>query len=176
MKKLLVVTLIVSGATCLLAQQPASTPSEKRKYLERFFSNGRDPQPDFRNVSPKPSAAPTGSRTETWELFPAEKLPVGKAVNEADAETLSTGNYLGQNLYLAGTFDVTVDGPQKAVLRFVNARSPIRIIAEYPPETAAPTRGTKLTLNQSHGMLIRNVTRAASDRTLLLFVRDIKRP
>jgi hypothetical protein len=175
MKKPVLLGLLVSLLVLRLpAQQTGPTAEDRRERLKRIFSLGDDSKPVSPSASPKPSR-PRGE-TETWQLFPAGKLPAGKMVGEADAAQLAVGNYLDQSLYLIGNFNVTADGEHKAVLRFVDTRTPIRIIAEYSSDVTTPSMGSKLKLDPSRGLLVRTVSRARNDGSLLIFVRDITLP
>src|SRR4030095_1043019 len=174
MKKPLLLALLVSlQVPGLLAQQPGSTPSNRRAFFERIFGTGGNPQSGSKTESPK--SPRLRGETGTWQLFPAGKLPAGKAVNEADAAKLSVGNYQEQNIYLIGNFIVTAETEHQAILRFVDAKTRIRIIAEYSSEVPAPSMGTKLILDESRGLLVKSATRAPDD-TLNLVVRDITVP
>ena len=167
MKKfLLVASIIAFSAGGLVAQSPESgSKADKRAKLERLFLLGQDS---------KSQSARTGV-TETWETFPAESLPAGKVVDQTETAKLEPGNYTDQTLYIAGNFVVTNSGPNKSVLRFVDAKTPLRIIAEYPATRPAPKTGTKVSVNASGGLLVRSVVRT-SDGQLQLIAREIARP
>jgi len=157
--------LMAVYGSVVLAQPPSADRFEKEALFRRMF--------DLDKVqTPKP---PKERSPKSWPLFSADQLPAGSPLNEAEAAKLSVGNYVDRNFYFKGNFFVTAAGEQHAVLRFVESTVPIRIIVEYPPGNAVPEEATKITLDESRGMLLRNVGRAKQGGGLILFAREILR-
>jgi hypothetical protein len=180
--KILTIAFALASLSLAQAEEPMKADQGGRSYLERFFN------PRHLKAATPPTEVPRVSNPEPWELFSVGSLPPGKALTPAAAANLKVGDYSTQTVYLIGTFisgaihdrNVTFSyappGTKRGEAQPDWATAPIRIIVEYCPDVDLPMGGSKITLDQPRGFLLRAVKRSSTFQnldTLVLFARDI---
>jgi hypothetical protein len=115
MFSLLTAFLLSNPTFATFAQESAPEPSGASVLFKRFFK----PHPVYRAKA---------ARAETWQLFPAGTLPIGKAVTEKDAVNLAARDYSAESLYLVGSFVVTASSGNLVILRPTAKGASFRVI------------------------------------------------
>ncbi|MHA3774715.1 hypothetical protein ACXR0O_24595 [Verrucomicrobiota bacterium sgz303538] len=125
-------------------------------------------------LSQQPSSNTVKPRAD-WPVYPANKMPPGTNVTEAEIPKLAEGGGAREALYLVGTFTVTARAEDRVVLRIKDKVEPIRIVAIYPPSIPTPPEGATLIRDETRGFLITNIRRGSDDQ-ITVYVRDITSP
>lgn len=170
MKTLFLCALILPfGFSTVIAQEPAKKPTGQGTFYQRFFSDEAVAERAKYQGTPAP---PKETPQVSWPLYAPGSFPAGQTVSQVEAAKLSTGSVDGQTIYLVGDFRVTAAGGNRAIFRFLSEDPPARVIVEYPSGSTAPAEGSRLTLDETRGLLLRRVARDADGR-INLFVRNI---
>src|SRR5688572_22089771 len=143
----LLTVFLLSNLT--LAEESGPEPSGASVLFKRLFK-------------PNQVFSAKAARAETWPLFPAGTLPIGKAVSEKDAVNLAARDYSAESLYLVGTFVVTASSGDRAILRPTAKGVSFRVIVDYPPESLSPPERGKVIRDESRAFQIREVTIAGN--------------
>ena len=124
-------------------------------------------------ASPAASAAPEKPRTRgNWEVYPANQMPAGKSLTEAEAAKLAPGDYSDKVLYLVGTFYVGAAEKDRAILWPGETVGPIHVVASYPLSIPTPQEGSRLVRESPRGFRITRIKRTSADE-VTIYVRDI---
>lgn len=149
MKRLVILWLLMAGATADLHSQDAPLDSKQVTGKEKPRKN--------------------------WTIFPAGQMPAGTNVTEEEAVKLV--GFENQVLYLVGTFPVALQGKTRVIMRTIPEGTPgsVRVVVDYPPSIPLPAAGTKVVRDATRGFLIMQVIRDAGG-WVTIYARDITQP
>ena len=77
--------------------------------------------------------------------------------------------------YLAGDFQVSASGANRAVLRGPDGQQNVRVIVEFPGDAAPPAEGETIQRDAQRPFQITNVEQGP-DGQINVYVREITRP
>jgi hypothetical protein len=123
--------------------------------------------------STDPAAVPAAP--SNWPLYDPGRMPRGRLLDANAARNLAGRGATTDPVYLAGEFDVADTAGGRAVLRGRRAPRNVRIIADFPAETAPPAPGESFRRDSSRPFRIDRVEEGP-DGIINVYVREITRP
>ncbi len=193
MKKLLLLVFLTPVVVLQLhAQQsapgtkrstPTPTPSGKRSTptpgrSSTPASSKLDLPVEAKPATPRPAqpSAPEAPKPRSnWEVYPADHMPPGKSLTEAEAAKLPSGDYSEKPLYLVGSFVVAMVHKDRAILWPDVKRGPVSIVVSYPLAIPAPQEATRVVREAPRGYRITRIKRVSADE-VTIYARDITVP
>jgi len=124
-------------------------------------------------ATPAPAAVSPPSAGQ-WTVYQPGRMPRGRLLGIDAAGNLPAEN-LGGVQYLAGDFQVSAAGQSRAVLRGSGGQQNVRVIVDFPGNTAPPAEGETVQRDAQRPFQITNVERGA-DGQINVYVREITRP
>ena len=152
--------------------KPSATPvaAATKVPLQPFLVSAPTPTPGM--------AAGGGS----WRTYAPGKMPRGRLVTLSDASELADRGTSGERLYLRGNFVVSFSSDTRAVLRpssalgsalaSMTSSTPPRVIVEYPNGSAAPSKSTTFSRDETRPFEITSVRREANGQ-INIFAREV---
>lgn len=125
----------------------------------------------FAAATPATIAATT---SREWTVYQPGLMPRGKLVNIDDARGMAGRNSDGLS-YIAGDFEVSASGSNRAVLRGKRGQQKIRIIVDYPPGSTPPAKGDNVARDAQRPFQITSVEKGA-DGQINVFAREVTKP
>jgi hypothetical protein len=101
-------------------------------------------------------------------------MPRGRLLDIDTARDLPAES-TGDVQYLAGDFQVSASGKNRAVLRGSGGQQNVRVIVDFPGNAAPPAEGETVQRNAQRPFQITNVERGP-DGQVNVYVREITRP
>ncbi len=130
-------------------------------------------QPFTADPAPVPAAAPAVA--SNWPLYDPGRMPRGRLLDASAARNLAGQGPTTQPVYLSGEFNVAGTTGGRAVLRGRRAPRNVRIIADFPANSAPPAEGETLRRDSSRPFRIDRVEEGP-DGIVNVYVREITRP
>ena len=129
-----------------------------------------------------PTPTPGVSTGGNWRTYAPGKMPRGRLVSLSDANELADRGTGGERLYLHGSFFVSVNNENRAVLRSnsslgnalatVTNSPPPRVIVEYPAGSAPPAKNSTFSRDEQRPFEITSVRREPNGQ-INIFAREI---
>jgi hypothetical protein len=136
------------------------------------------PLQPFASATPVPAAAPATIATTAareWNVYQPGLMPRGRLVDLNAAQTMA-GQSSDQGVtYLAGDFQVSASGNNRAVLRGNRGQQNVRVIVDFPTGSAPPPQGENVSRDAQRPFQITSVEQGA-DGQINVYVREITRP
>ncbi len=130
---------------------------------------GADLQPF---ATPTPAAAVPAAGQ--WNVYQPGRMPRGRLLDLDAARNLAGASSEGVQ-YLAGDFQVSASGSNRAVLRGQRGQENVRVIVDFPGGSAPPAEGEALSRDAQRPFQITNVEQGP-DGQINVYVREITRP
>ena len=154
---------------------PLPSPSRVEPTNSSSPIENTPPQGGIENTS-----TPNNPSLNAWPLYEPGKMPRGRLLGPKEFEILGDQGTLGKQLYISGDFSVTASGDHNAVLRYqaglmnlpLSLCASIRIIVDYPSGILPPAKGTSLSQDRLHPLMITDVKKETNG-TLNIYVRSI---
>ncbi len=129
------------------------------------------------NSDSEPPAGPSSSKSHSnnWEVYPADRMPPGKSLTEAEAAKLTSGDYSEKTMYLVGSFYVAVSQKERAILWPEDKTGPIHIVASFPVSVPPPKEGSRVNREAPRGYRITRIKHPTPEETTI-YVREIALP
>ena len=124
-------------------------------------------------ATPVPAAAVPATRQ--WDVYEPGQMPRGRLLNLDAARGLPAGSSADGVQYLAGDFQVSASGANRAVLRGPDGQQNVRVIVEFPGDAAPPAEGETIQRDAQRPFQITNVEQGP-DGQINVYVREITRP
>ena len=124
-------------------------------------------------ATPTPAAATTPPAAQ-WTVYEPGRMPRGRLLDIDTARDLPAES-TGDVQYLAGDFQVSASGKNRAVLRGSGGQQNVRVIVDFPGNAAPPAEGETVQRNAQRPFQITNVERGP-DGQVNVYVREITRP
>jgi hypothetical protein len=167
-------------STPAAATTKSATPTPKRSTSGSGKSSTPAPALDLpveaKPTTPRPAApsAPEGPRPRgNWEVYPADQMPAGKYVTEAEAAKMASGDYSEKKIYLTGNFYVAIAHKDRVILR--SGEKGANVVASYPVSIPTPAEGIWLAREAPRGLRITRIKRPSEDE-VTIYVREIVLP
>ena len=109
-----------------------------------------------------------------WTVYQPGRMPRGRLLGIDAAGNLPAED-IGGVQYLAGDFQVSAAGQSRAVLRGSGGQQNVRVIVDFPGNTAPPAEGETVQRDAQRPFQITNVERGP-DGQINVYVREITRP
>ncbi len=127
----------------------------------------------------QPFATPTSAAVTTppaapWTVYEPGRMPRGRLLDIDTARDLPAES-TGEVQYLAGDFQVSASGQNRAVLRESGGPQNVRVIVDFPGNAAPPAEGETVQRDAQRPFQITNVERGP-DGQVNVYVREITRP
>lgn len=129
-----------------------------------------DLQP-FATPAPTTAAAPA----RQWPVYDAGRMPRGRLLDIDAARNLAAGDGEEGVKYLAGDFQVSASGQNRAVLRGQRGQPNVRVIVDFPGGAAAPAEGEAVSRDAQRPFQITSVEEGP-DGQINVYVREVTRP
>ncbi|MEX1009816.1 MAG: hypothetical protein WEC72_00595 [Chthoniobacterales bacterium] len=124
-------------------------------------------------AAPSPAAAVPATRQ--WNVYQPGQMPRGRLLNLDAARGLPAGGSADGVQYLAGDFQVSASGANRAVLRGPGGQQDVRVIVEFPDDAPPPAEGETIQRDAQRPFQITNVEQGP-DGQISVYVREITRP
>lgn len=140
--------------------------------------NAAAPLQPFSAATPAPAATPATIATTTsreWNVYKPGLMPRGRLVDLSSAQTMA-GQSSSQGItYLAGDFQVSASGNNRAVLRGNRGQQNVRVIVDFPTGSTPPAQGESVNRDAQRPFQITSVEQGA-DGQINVYVREVTRP
>ena len=124
-------------------------------------------------ATPTPAAAAAPARQ--WPVYDAGRMPRGRLLDIDAARNLAAGDDGEGVKYLAGDFQVSASGQNRAVLRGPGGQTNVRVIVDFPGGAAAPAEGETVNRDAQRPFQITSVEEGP-DGQINVYVREVTRP
>ena len=147
---------------------------------------------EAKKATPRPARPAGASETTTtsssskprvtnWEVYPAEHMPAGKSLTEAEAAKLASGDYSEKVIYLVGRYLVGAVQKDRAILWPTDKLGPLHVVVSYPLSIPPPAEGTWVVREAPTGFRITRIKHtspnpSASGNETTIYVREITLP
>jgi len=130
-------------------------------------------------LQPFPAATTPASIATTaarqWSVYEPGRMPRGRLV-DLDAARGLAGSSVEQGLtYLAGDFQVSASGADRAVLRGARGQQNIRVIVDFPTGSTPPPQGGNVSRDAQRPFQVTSVEQG-TDGLINVYVREVTRP
>jgi len=125
----------------------------------------------FAAATPATIAAATARQ---WAVYGPGLMPRGRLLDLDAARALAGGSGDGIN-YLAGNFQVSASGQNRAVLRGGRGQQNIRVIVDFPQGSTPPGQGESVTRDARRPFQITNVEQG-TDGQINVYAREVTSP
>ncbi len=136
------------------------------------------PLQPFAAATPVPAATPATIATTAareWNVYQPGLMPRGRLVDLNAAQTMA-GQSSSQGItYLAGDFQVSASGNNRAVLRGDRSQQNVRVIVDFPTGSTPPGQGESVNRDAQRPFQITSVEQGA-DGQINVYVREVTRP
>jgi hypothetical protein len=129
-------------------------------------------------ATPVPAASPATIATTAareWNVYQAGLMPRGRLVDLNSAQTMAGQSSTQGVTYLAGDFQVSASGNNRAVLRGNRGQQNVRVIVDFPTGSTPPTQGENVSRDAQRPFQITSVEQGA-DGQINVYVREVTRP
>jgi hypothetical protein len=127
---------------------------------------------------PVPAASPATIATTAareWNVYQPGLMPRGRLVDLNAAQTMAGQSSTQGVTYLAGDFQVSASGNNRAVLRGNRGQQNVRVIVDFPTGSTPPPQGENVSRDAQRPFQITSVEQGA-DGQINVYVREVTRP
>ena len=117
--------------------------------------------------------ATTASRD--WNVYKPGLMPRGRLLDLGTAQSMAGQGSVQGVTYLAGDFQVSASGNNRAVLRGNRAQQNVRVIVDFPAGSTPPVQGDSVSRDAQRPFQITSVEQGA-DGQINVYVREVTRP
>lgn len=150
--------------------QPAAAPLQP-------FTSAPAAAPATAAAPPTPATPATIATTASreWNVYKPGLMPRGRLLDLSAAQTMAGQDSVQGVTYLAGDFQVSASGNNRAVLRGNRGQQNVRVIVDFPTGSAPPMQGESVSRDAQRPFQITSVEQGA-DGQINVYVREVTRP